>query len=174
MGLGILDSIPTDLGEGGKCLAPGDGAGKPALVDILIALGKQLSKRTVTLGHADLTNAVNGSAETELIGAVLPANSRILGVDLRAYTPFTGGGATAVTVDIGTSGDIDAIVDGADVFAAAVDGGPATIPPGIRPNKMFATAGAQLIATFVPDGAHALLGLTAGSITIDVFYMEAD
>ena len=57
-----------------------------------------------------------------------------------------------------------------DVFAAAVDGGPSSFTRGIRPNKLFSTVGAQLIATFTPDGSHTLLGLTAGSVTVDVFY----
>jgi hypothetical protein len=128
-------------------------------------------KRTVTVGHADLTDAVNGEAQAINIGATLPANARIIGVDLHDYTPFTGGSASAVALDIGTSGDVDAIIDGADVFAAAVDGGPATIPAGIRPNKTFVSAGAQLLATFTPDGGHTLLALTAGSIIIDVWYL---
>lgn len=131
-----------------------------------------VQKRTVTVGHADLTNAVNGSSQAINIGAVLPANARIMGVDLRAYTPFTGGATVSVALDIGSSGDVDALVDGADVLAAAVDSGPSTRPAGIRPNKMFATAGAQLIATFIPDGAHALSVLDAGSIIIDVLFIE--
>jgi hypothetical protein len=32
------------------------------------------------------------------------------------------------------------------------------------------SAGAQLIATFTPDGSHKLSDLTAGSITIEVEY----
>lgn len=131
-----------------------------------------VQKRTLTIRHDTpelVAEADNGDAVTLNIGAPLPANSRILGVDMRGYTPFTGGGATAVTVDVGTTGDIDAIVDGADVFAAAVDGGPATMPAGIRPNKTFA-AGAQLIATIDPDALHNLADLTAGEVTIDVLF----
>ena len=43
-----------------------------------------------------------------------------------------------------------------------------TLPVFKGPNGL--PVGAQLIATFTPDGSHTLLGLTAGSITIDVFY----
>lgn len=127
--------------------------------------------RTVTVPRASLTSAVNGAAQSINLDAVLPANARIVGADARAYTPFTGGGATAVTLDIGTTGDLDAIVAAANVLAAAVDGGPSTMPRGIRPNKTFVTAGAQLLATFTPDGGHNLAGLTAGSITIDVWFL---
>lgn len=123
-------------------------------------------KRTVTIGHGNLTDA-DGS-QTINIGAVLPANARILSVDMHTFTPFSGGGAGAVTVDVGTSGDADALVDGADLFAAAVDGGPSTMPAGIRPNKLFASAGAQLIATVAADVNVA--DLDAGAVTIDVLY----
>lgn len=124
-----------------------------------------VSKKTVTIGHADLTDA-DGS-QTINIGTALPANSRIVGVDMHTYTPFTGGGAGVVTVDIGTSGDVDALIDGADLFAAAVDGGLATIPKGIRPNKFFA-AGGQLTAQV--DANVNVADLTAGAVTIDVMY----
>lgn len=127
-------------------------------------------KRTVTVGHADLTDAVNGEAQSINIGATLPANARIAYVDPHDYTPFTGGGAVSVDLNIGTSGDLDAIVAACDVLSAAVDGGPSTLTRGIRPNKLFATIGAQLLATFTPDGAHNLNDLTAGSIILDVWY----
>ncbi len=143
-----------------------------AIVDIEalqvdVAAGLTASKRTVTVGHADLDAAA--TSQTINIGATLPANARIVGYDIRALTIFTGGGAGAVTVDVGTSGDIDAIVDGSDLFAAAVDGGPSTMPLGIRPNKTFITAAAQLIATFVADVDVA--DLTTGSVVIDVLYV---
>lgn len=126
-------------------------------------------KRTVTIGHADLTD--NDTSQTVNIGATLPANARIIGHSIRAVTAFAGGTVSALAVDIGTSGDIDAIVDGADLFAAAVDGQAATMPAGISPNKLFASAGAQLIATVVSTGDN-LVNLTAGAMTIDVFFIE--
>lgn len=132
-------------------------------------------KRTVTVPYNNAALAAansNGASAVVNIGAVLPANARILGVDMRALTAFSGGSASAVTIDVGTSGDPDALIDGADVFAAAVDGGPATMPAGIRPNKTFASAGAQLIATFTPDAGHQLANLTAGTVIIDVLFTE--
>lgn len=133
------------------------------------ALAALNQKRTVTVGQADLTAAVNGTAQAINIGAALPANARIRGAQLKLATPFTGGGASAVTVDIGTAEDVDAIVDGADVFAAAVDGYASSMPLGIAPFKHFPTS-KQLIATFTPDGGATLLALTAGSVVIDVEY----
>jgi hypothetical protein len=133
----------------------------------LAAAGISVQKRTVTVGHADLTDA--DTSQDINIGAVLPANARIIGVDMRALTAFAGGTVSALAVDIGTSGDVDALIDGADLFTAAVDGGPATMPLGIRHNKTFATAGAQLSARFVSTGDN-LVNLTAGSVIIDVLF----
>lgn len=122
-------------------------------------------KRTVTVTHAELTAAALSQAIN--IGAALPAKARVLGFDLHALTPFSGGGATAVSVEIGTAGDVDAIVDGANLFAAAVDGGPSTMPLGVRPHKAFLTGG-QLIATFTSDVN--VVNLAAGSVIVDVWY----
>ncbi|MBA2706991.1 MAG: hypothetical protein H0U59_04205 [Gemmatimonadaceae bacterium] len=141
-----------------------------AEVKLLADAAVGVVKRTVTVAHGDLTGAVNGTAQAINIGATLPANARIAYVDMHTFTPFTGGAVSAVSLDIGSSGDVDAIVDGADVLAAAVDGGPSTMTKGIRPNKRFATIGAQLLATFIPDGGNPLVDLTAGAVTIDVYY----
>lgn len=155
--------------------APAAGYGVPAALNALASAAKTdvealeagiLQKKTVTVGHADLTAAATSQAVN--IGTALPANARIIGVDMRSLTAFSGGSAGAVTVDIGSSGDVDALVDGANLFAAAVDGGPASMPAGIRPTKTYASA-TQLIATFIADVNVA--DLTAGSVVIDVLYM---
>ncbi|MFA4900955.1 MAG: hypothetical protein WC563_15660, partial [Brevundimonas sp.] len=115
------------------------------------------------------TGAVAGAVETENIGAALPANARILGVCVKLTTPFTGGGTASMDVQIGTAADIDSLVDACNVLAAAVDGMPSTQTPGLYPYKHYA-AGAQMIATFTPDGAHATADTDAGSVTIDILY----
>jgi hypothetical protein len=127
--------------------------------------GASVQKRTVTVGHADLDAAALTQAID--IGEDLPANARILGVAIKLTTAFSGGGAAAVSVDIGSSGDVDAIVDGANLFAAAVDGQASTRPAGIAPNKHFVAA-TQLTATFISDVN--VVGLTAGAVTIDVLF----
>lgn len=124
-----------------------------------------VSKKTLTADHTTITTA--GASQAINIGTALPANARIVGVDLHTYTAFSGGTVGDFTVDIGTAGDVDALIDGADLFAAAVDGGPATIPKGIRPNKSLSAA--QLIATFM-CGSDDVADATAGAITIDVLY----
>lgn len=133
----------------------------------LVLAGMTVSKKTLTANATTITAAA--ATEAVNIGTALPPNARIVGVDFHTYTEFSGGAVGDFTVDIGTSGDVDALVDGADLFAAAVDGGPATIPQGIRPNKFFA-AGGQLIATF-RCGSDDVGDATAGAITIDVLYV---
>jgi hypothetical protein len=133
------------------------------------AAGLTAQKLTATIGFADLTGAVAGAVETENIGAALPANARILGICSKLTTPFTGGGTASMDIQIGTAADIDSLVDSCDVLSAAVDGMPATQVLGAYPFKHYA-AGAQMIATFTPDGGHATADTDAGSITIDILY----
>lgn len=130
------------------------------------AVGK-IQTRTVTIGHADLTD-LDGEQSIN-IGAVLPANAMILAVDVALATSFTGGGAGQVLLDIGTSGDPDAIVANCDLFAAAVDGAASMMPAGIAPFKLFVSAGAQLLATVAADVNVDLL--TAGAATITVSFV---
>jgi hypothetical protein len=165
------DLASTANALGASLVGIEDAAGLYASAETESALIELRGKRTVTITHADLTEATNNTAQAINIGATLPANARITGVDMRALTVFTGGSVSAVTCDVGTSGDVDALIDGADLQTTAVDGGPATMPQGIRPNKTFVTAAAQLIATFYPDPGHALLALTAGSVVIDVSFV---
>ena len=132
------------------------------LADAAIALGK----RTVQITHADLTDAVAGEAQVINIGAVLPANAVVLGHEVLVTTLFSGGSVSAVALEIGGT-DADAIVDAMDVFTGAATG---SLSPrtGVHAQGKFSAQ--QLTATFTPDGAHALLALTAGDITITVWY----
>ncbi len=137
-------------------------------LDAAEAGGLSLLKKTLTiaatdfdaLGDTDTSQAVD-------IDTDLPTNAQLLGVNVRLTTPFTGGGNGSVSVDVGSAGDADAIVDGADLFAAAVDGQASAVPPGIAPFKRFAGA-TQLVATFTADVG--LKELTAGAAVIDVLY----
>jgi hypothetical protein len=133
---------------------------------VLDLAGPRIQKRTATIGFADLTTA--GASQVLPIGAALPANARILGVALHTFTPFTGGTVSAMTIDIGSTGDADALIDGADAFTAAVDGQTSTRPLGIAPNKLFA-ASTQINATFTATG-DTVDDTTAGAVTIDILY----
>lgn len=134
-----------------------------ALADAAIAL----SKRELRIQHSDLTEAVNGNAQAINLGAALPANAVVLASQVKVDTLFSGGGATAVKLDIGGT-DIDAIAAQHDVFTGAATGALAPNPAGVHPQGKFSAE--QLVATFTPDGAHALLGLDAGDLTITVWY----
>jgi len=125
-----------------------------------------LQKRTVTVTHAELTSEVAGEAQAIDIGAVLPANARILGRELSGLTEFSGGDVASCTLDIGGT-DADAIVAAQNVFAGAgvVDKQGTS---GVNPNGNL--GGQQLKATFTPDGAHALAALDAGAVTITVLF----
>jgi hypothetical protein len=166
LGIGITNATTITIGQVGQTVSfPGTISPTPS-----IANGVQKKTVTVAFDNAALAAAAtNGLAASVNIGTALASNARILGFDMRSLTPFNGGGASAVSVDVGTSGDVNALIATADVFGAAVDGGPATMPLGVRPNKTFA-AGGQLIATFTPDAGHKLSLLTAGSVVIDVLY----
>lgn len=122
-----------------------------------------------TITHAELTEAVVGTSQAIDVGEPLPAGATVLGVSITG-TAFSGGGTTALTMDLGSAGDIDAIRDGVNLFTAFVDGAPSAAPLGIAPNKYFAAA-TQLQATFIPDPAEALSAFTAGTVTIRVPYV---
>ena len=128
--------------------------------------GIAAQKKTVTIGHADLTGAVNGAAQAISIGTALPANARVFAHEVNVATLFSGGSASAVKLDVGGT-DADAIVTQLDVFTGAATGALAGTS-GVHPNGSFASE--QLVATFTPDGGHTLLALDAGSLTITVWY----
>lgn len=127
----------------------------------------RIQHRQLIATHATITEA--DASETQNIGAALPANATIIGATMHSYTPFTGGTIGDFTVDVGSSGDVDALIDGADLFSAAVDGAPATMTAGVNPHKTFVAAGAQLTAKF-DCSSDDVADATAGAVTIDVFF----
>ncbi len=132
----------------------------------------RVRKLQLQITHADLTNAVNGAADTINIGAALPANAWVLGrPDVLLTTQFTGGSATEVDLDIGIAGAIKSLLGDLDVLASTASGAHYNIgdAAGTREGGYF--GGSQLIATFTPDGSHDLLDLDAGDLTITVLYV---
>jgi hypothetical protein len=131
-----------------------------------------LQKKTVTIGQADLTDAVNGEAETEAIGTALPAGAIVVAAVITLTTAFSGGGAASVTVDVGWSGSAEAVIKDFDALGSTAAG--AKYTQGATSVHHPVTASAKsLIATFTPDGGANLAALTAGAMTIDVFYFVA-
>jgi hypothetical protein len=125
-----------------------------------------LQKRTVTVTHADLTDAVNGEAQAIPIGAVLPANARIVGSELTGLTEFSGGSVSACTLSVGGT-NTTAIVNAQSVFTGA---GTAAKRGTVGGNPNGNLGGQQLVATFTPDAGHTLDALTAGAVTITVLF----
>lgn len=128
-------------------------------------------KRTVKF--SDLTDATNGEAQSINLGT-LPADAIVVASDLKLVTQFTGGSASAVKLDLGTSGDTTSIVNQFDVFGATA-GGKRYAPAYAHltahgDHAVGAYSGAVLLAQFTPDGAHHLSALTAGEVEVNVWY----
>jgi hypothetical protein len=165
------DFISTDRDLRAECgIQIKDSAGLFTATTVEGALAElgalKIGKRTVTVGHADLTTAANNTAQVVNIGAALPTNAFVIAHDVTVTTLFSGGEASACTVDIGGT-DADAIVDGMDIFTGAATGA-LTGTAGVHPKGDFSAQ--QLTATFLTDASHAVLGLDAGALTITVWF----
>jgi hypothetical protein len=131
-------------------------------------------KKTVTITHADLTSDVDNTPQAINISTALPAGALVVGLVVTLTTQFTGGGVSAVTMDIGWSGSTEALVKDFDAFGATASGALYDAGATAATFGMPKLASAkQLIATFVTDSGHDVEDLTAGSLTIDAFYVEA-
>lgn len=128
-----------------------------AEVKAIADAGIALTKRTVTVAHGDLT----GASQAVNVGAVLPANAVVLAHELAVTEQFVGEADTTITLG-GT--DADAIVASTDLDALAIGKYSGTL--GVHPAGKFSAE--QLVATFA---ATALEDLTAGSVTITVWYV---
>ena len=127
-------------------------------------------KRTVTVTTANFSALTTENVLSIDIGAVLPANARIVGHEFTSLTPFDDGGANvAVSVELGIkSGDVDAIVTSYDVSSTGV-AGPGT--SGVLGYPMAKPGTVTLAAKFTTTNAAHLKGLDAGSVVINVFYV---
>ena len=125
-----------------------------------------VQKVTATIGFAQLTAAA--LTMTLSLGALLPANARIISRELRLPTAFSGGAIASLTASVGIAGGSE-VVNAANVFTGA----PAAQkgPDGLDPNELLA-AGGQLQVTFTSTVAN-VNAATAGSLTIDVMYIIA-
>jgi hypothetical protein len=124
-----------------------------------------------TLLFTDADYALAGATATIALGT-LPAGAQVVSVDCRLTTPFTGGSISNVLLDLGTTGDVDAVRDGISLFAAAVDGRASTHPMGIAPGASY-DAATVLNMTIVATGAN-LNAATAGSAKVIVEYSVPD
>jgi hypothetical protein len=123
-----------------------------------------------TFTEAELTAAVNGTAQALTLGT-LPIGAVVLGKAYKLNTQFTGGAASSVGMTIGDAGSATSIMTNADVFGGAT-GAFLNGTAGVKAGP--AAAATPVLVTFTPDGAHTLLALTAGSVTVEVYYMVPD
>jgi hypothetical protein len=117
--------------------------------------------------HSNLTDAVNGHAQAVNISSALPTDAVVIAHEVQVDTLFSGGSATAVKLDLGGT-DVDAIVSQMDVFTGAATG---ALSPRSGAHAQGGFSAQQLVATFTPDASHNLNALTAGDLTITVYYL---
>ncbi len=127
-------------------------------------------KRRRTITHADLTEAANGTEQGINVDLALPTGAVVIATKLTLTTQFTGGVASAVATDLGWSTAKEALIKDFDALGSTAGG--AIYTQGAT-NVVYPVAASakQLVAYFTPDGGESLLDLTAGSITIDVWYL---
>jgi len=133
-----------------------------------------------TVTFAELTASSNGADQTISLNEKLPANAIVLATWINVETLFSGGGASAVTLDVGWSGgaaDAEGWYKNQDVFTGAATGIRAIGTGGALGNRV---AGANcdvdaavrtITLNFDPDGGHKLSELTAGSVSFNLIYV---
>ena len=131
--------------------------------------GAVIQKRELRVQHGDPgfpAGDANGTADVINLGAVLPANAIVLATEVNIATLFSGGGLTAVKLDVGGT-DAQGIVKQQDVFTGATSGATALRTGNLPVGKY---SGQQLVLTFTPDAGHKMSAATAGDLTVDVWY----
>lgn len=131
-----------------------------------------LQKKTVTIPYdlaAFVAEGDDGDAVDVNVGTALPADAILVAARYEITTPFAGAGLATLTMMVGFAGDTNGVIEAVDILgdaAAEYRGVPGTAMGGPAPLK-------QLVANFDPDASAGLDELTAGSVTIDVYYFVA-
>lgn len=170
-------AIPDDFGKGGANIGDGSPRLGPVLQEIqsnlagldTSSVAATIVKRTVTITQAADLAGVAALTLTKNIGAVLPANARLVGYEVDAATLVSGGTINAATLSIGVTGTAAAIGAATSVFTGAT-GFPKTLTAGAKGYPMCNIGGAQLTATVTATAGN-LSVATAGSLTVNVFYI---
>lgn len=146
----------------------------PDLLTLDDVTNAAIKKKSVTIAynHASfLAEGDDGDAVDINVGTALPTGALLLAAKYTINTPFAGAGLATLTMIVGYSGDTNGVFEAVDILgdAAAQYGG--TLGTAMGP---MLASGKQLVANFDPDASAGLDELTAGSITIDVFYITGD
>jgi len=138
-------------------LLPGD------VIDETGDFGKTPNQQTFTIAYTQLTESGNGNSQAITLFD-LPSGFSISSVKLYHTVAFSGGGATAVDVEVGVSGDADKYSPSFDVFQSVGD----NVLQVSNPSEKEAASDETIIATFTPDASNNLNDLTAGSLHIEI------
>lgn len=90
------------------------------------------------------------------------------GVVLKHEAAFTGGGATAVTAEVGPAADLDQFVQAFDVLQAANDSLFAGSPAGFAPAPLHFSQPVDVLLTLRSTGAN-LSALTTGVVSVYLY-----
>ena len=128
-----------------------------------LALGSGLTYRRFTIGFADTITVSTTHTQTLF---TLGARDKILGVEIKASTAFSGGSLTSVTVSVGVSGSVTTFASAFDIFQTVGD----TVLQETDQFKSGSRAALSVIATFV--GSHNMSTATAGAVEIGLLIAD--
>lgn len=138
------------------------------LVREITSYNARVRKLYKAIVEADLTAAVNGTAQDIALGFLPPGAVLLCAPNIALVTQFTGGAASAVGLTIGTAAAPTLVATSFDIFGAAATG--LFVPMTLGAQRVSPAGGQALIARITPDGAHTLLALTAGSLALEVYF----
>lgn len=167
--IGLANKKLGDLAAG---TAPGDAVNKSQMdAAINVGLGGTvkvsadvISTDFAALGAADFVSTN--------LGAVMPANARLIGAAIESVVPFDDGDADVdVKVEIGIDGETVSNIMGTFDVDKTAAGAIGSGTPGAKGHPMCPIGGKQVTFTVVTTNAAHLAGLDAGSMTVSLFYI---
>lgn len=138
----------------------------------LKAFNARLRKFTKTILEADLTAAVNGTAQDIAIGTLPEGAIMPIPPSLKLTTQFTGGSASAVGLTLGTAAAPTLLATSFDIFGGTASGLFVAMTQGAQ--VVAPSGGQSIIARITPDAGHTLLALTAGSLALELYFQLPD
>lgn len=132
-----------------------------AIKTIAVATAIQRLSQNVTTANLQAAGAILTSSFN--IGSVLPANARVLGVEINVTQILAGLGLSVALITVQGSGDtVGSLLASNTLLTTGLYGGTGT-------NQYLSRSGQQLVATVTLTGAF-LSTITSGSFTVNVFY----
>jgi hypothetical protein len=152
--------IPPSLGD--FAFSPTDATKVPVYVGYPNPMGMILHA-TIAIPLATIQAQTTTVAFN--IGPVMPASARLIDAQINVLTALSGGGLSAATMSLSGGTDaVTSIIGATNVFTGAPTPGAA-----VGTNPYPGRGGQQLKATITSTGA-ALSAITAGVLSVDVFY----